>query len=123
MNTWFLASGAWAILITFAHVFSGGPTVARPLLAANDIPETPKYTNYYCWHIVSFNIALMAALFLIAGWVETQSSMAIIATIQAAFAFCWGIALVPWKNQSYKEMPQGWLFLPNVILGIWGLAT
>ena len=123
MNLWFLAAGGLALAWTAMHLFAGGPSVARPLLVAKDIPDMPKYVNYYCWHLVSFNLAMMAGLFLWAGLTDTGTALAVAGTIQAAFYWLWGVVLPPWKGQSYAQMPQGWLFLPIVILGGLGVIA
>jgi len=105
MNIWFVAAGALSFGITLLHLFGGGPTVAAPLLAAKGLNDVVRYLNYYCWHLVSISLALMALAF---GW---------------AAGFCiWGVALVILKQQQFREMPQGWLFLPVALLGFCGFA-
>ncbi len=55
-------SGAW----TCVHIFIGGPEIAAPLLAS-DMRKTPKYTQYFCWHIVSATIGALALFFALAA--------------------------------------------------------
>lgn len=123
MNSWFLAAGATSSAIALLHFFGGGPAIAGPLLAAKDIDDVAKYLNYYCWHIVTICLALMAASFVWSGLAATAWEAAFLGTIMA-FAFCiWGIALVIIKQQRFRAMPQGWLFLPVAALGLVGFAV
>jgi len=123
MNFWFLAAGATSFAITLLHLFGGGPTVALPLLAAKDLDDVAKYINYYCWHLVSICLMLMAASFAWSGLVVTAWEAALLGTVMA-MAFCmWGIALVIIKQQQFRAMPQGWFFLPVAVLGLVGFAV
>ncbi len=123
MNIWFLAAGATSLAITLLHLFGGGPTIAAPLLAAKDLDDVAKFVNYYCWHVVSICLAVMAASFAWSGLAATAWETAVLGTAMA-IAFCiWGIALVIIKHQRFSAMPQGWLFLPVAILGLVGFAV
>ena len=75
-NFWLLAAGVAATITTLIHIFAGGPTVAAPLLAARDIAETPKLTNYYCWHIVTITLAAMSFAFIYASIMPGEVAMA-----------------------------------------------
>ena len=123
MNMWLLFAGVWASLLALVHVFMGGPEIAKPLLQSRDVPSTAKYVNYYCWHLVSFNLAMMAGLLITAGLGVHTLVLGLVATLQAGFYFVWGIALPLLKQQTYRDMPQGWLFLPLVVLGAIGAAA
>src|SRR6478735_10545487 len=60
MNPW-LGAAALAAFSTFLiHTFVGGRLIARPLLAARDLPRVPRLTVYYCWHMVSLLLFGMA---------------------------------------------------------------
>ena len=123
MNLWFLAAGATSFAITLLHLFGGGPTVAAPLLAAKELDAVVKYLNYYCWHLVSIGLALMAAAFAWSGLVEAAWEVAVLGTV-AALAYCvWGLVLVVIKQQRFRDMPQGWLFLPVAGLGLLGMIV
>ena len=97
-------------VIFLIHVFVGGPTSARPLLAAKDLRTVPKLTNYYCWHLVSivlFAMGLCWVWFLID---PAAREVAILATGLSAAFLVWGLLLVLWKRQKHMEMPQWILF-------------
>ncbi|MEO0829549.1 MAG: hypothetical protein AAFY03_03725, partial [Pseudomonadota bacterium] len=95
----------------------GGGEVARPLRYAA-IPAIVSQTAYLCWHLVSATLVLMALLFFAAavGWETGLSATA----LALAFAGV-GILLPPMIGQTYRLLPQGWLFVPVVALGTWGL--
>jgi len=122
MNIWFVAAGALSFGITLLHLFGGGPTVAAPLLAAKGLNDVVRYLNYYCWHLVSISLALMALAFGWSGFVGSAWELAVLGTIMAAGFCIWGVALVILKRQQFREMPQGWLFLPVALLGFCGFA-
>ena len=120
-NYWLLAAGGAAALTTLIHIFAGGPTVAAPLLAAKDIAETPKLTNYYCWHIVSITLAAMSFAFFYAALVPGEVAMAAMWTVIAAAFALWSVTLVVWKRQKAFELPQWTLFAVITGLGSTGL--
>lgn len=122
MNVWFFAAGVVSFMITLLHLFGGGPAVAAPLLAAQDLDDVVKYLNYYCWHLVSISIGLMGAAFLWSGLVDTAWEAAVLGTAFAGGFCVWGIALVLLKEKRFRDMPQGWLFLPVAVLGVIGLT-
>lgn len=122
MNIWLISSGALAMAITGLHIFGGGPTIVRPLLQASDIPDGPKYVNYYCWHLVTFNLALMGVVLIVAGLGTATVALGWVGAASAGFYCLWGVVLAPLKGQSYKNVPQGWFFLPVFILATAGLA-
>ena len=56
-----IATAALVGAVTFyVHTFVGGRRVAAPLLADQNLPKESKWLNYYCWHIVTILIAMMA---------------------------------------------------------------
>ena len=121
-NLWLFAAGAVASVTTLIHVFAGGPTVAAPLLAARDIAETPKLTNYYCWHIVTITLCAMSFAFLYAALTPDETALAAMWTaIAAAFAL-WSVALIVWKRQKALDLPQWTLFAVIASLGAAGLV-
>ena len=99
-----------AQITTLIHIFAGGPTVAAPLLAAKDIAETPKLTNYYCWHIVSITLAAMSFAFVYAAFAPGEVALAAMWTLIAAAFALWSVALVVWKRQKPLDLPQWTLF-------------
>ena len=118
VNLPFLVAGIVSAIIWAIHTFVGGPEVARPLLEAK-LGNTVKYTQYYCWHLVTIVLFVMASAFMYSafrvsdlGWVMTL--------LGGAFAL-WGLLLPPFVKQSYLQLPQGWLFVPVTAFGLCGL--
>lgn len=118
VNLPFLVAGIVSVVVWAIHTFVGGSKVARPLLEAK-LGNTVKYTQYYCWHLVTIVLFMMASAFVYSafrasdlGWVMTL--------LGGAFAL-WGLLLPPFVKQSYLNLPQGWLFVPVTAFGLWGL--
>lgn len=64
MQALLLWSASLTCLITFGvHLFVGGVYVARPLLADETLPRASKWLNYYCWHVTSVFILVLAGAF------------------------------------------------------------
>lgn len=115
-------AAATAAAIAAIHLFLGGPSIARPLLHAGDLEPTPKYVNYYCWHLVSIVLVALAAAFALAAADPAQRPLAVAATALAA-AFClWGGALLWISGQRTAQMPQWTLFAALTLIGVWALA-
>lgn len=123
MNTAFLAAGGLSVIITLVHTFLGGVKIARPLLESKELGAVAKYTNYYCWHLVTIALAIMAVGFLLPGLGYLHQDSALIALLLAGGFALWGVILVPFKSLSYKLLPQGWFFVPVAALGLWGVMS
>ena len=123
MNVWFLLAGCTSALTMLVHCILGGREIARPLLVATDIHAVAKYTNYYCWHLVSLTLAAMAGCFLWAAFHPDGIELAVLAGLLAV-AFCvWNLGLIVWKGQRFDHMPQWAMFLSVSALaapGFWG---
>jgi hypothetical protein len=120
-NPWFLAAGAAAFATFLLHVYAGGRLVVPPLLSSA-LPSVVKHTHYYCWHLVSAALALMAGAFAWAAVTETAREAAWIATALAV-AFC----IVNFTQNMIQRLrfahhPQGVIFLVIAALGFAGFA-
>ena len=113
MNIYFLAAAVMSFAWTGVHIFLGGKGIARPLLDVKDMHPTVIAIQYYCWHLVSLKIFLMGAAFLYAGLYPSTEvyALAIFAIVLAVGFAVLGIVLAPTVKQTYKNMPQGWLFV------------
>lgn len=111
MNSFLLAASA-ASFVTFSiHTWLGGPAVAKPLLASTDMRDVPKFTNYYCWHLVTITLFVMGLAFAWAAIEPSGLDVAWFAFALAASFFIWNLVLIIWKKQSFLYMPQWILFL------------
>ncbi len=120
-NFWLLAAGLAAGATTLIHIFAGGPTVAAPLLAAQDIDETPKLTNYYSWHLVSLMLIAMSGGFLYAAATPGEGAFAATWTLIAAASTGWSLTLIVWKVRPALDLPQWTLITLISALGAAGL--
>jgi len=117
---WLYAASLLCALTTLIHIFGGGPAVAKPLLDSA-LDDEAKYTNYYCWHMVTIVIAAMAICFFLAARRPESFQLGVLATV-LSFAFgIWSVALVIGKKQGFFTLPQWALFFPIGIVGAVGL--
>jgi len=78
-------------------------------------------TMWMCWHMVTVTLFLMGAFFamgLIWGVPYVVAGTLLSAGIAGA-----GIVAAPVLRTSYKVIPQGWLFVPIVLFGLYALAA
>lgn len=122
-NMWLFAAGVAAALTVLIHIFGGGPEIAHPLLRATELPDVPKYVNYYCWHLVSMTIAAMAVGFIWAAIDVTQTGLAMMWTVMAVLFTLWSLVLVKWKRQKFWQMPQWTLFGVISVLAVVGMIA
>lgn len=123
MNTLFLVAGVLCAIVWGIHTFGGGRTVAIPLRVATGLSDTPKFTQLYCWHLVTIVLAVMAFGLIYAAFVPSAEDLAGLIVV-LAMAFCaLGLAMPRAFGQTFKEMPQGFLFLPIGLLGLAGLMV
>lgn len=124
MNIWFLAAGIASFAVCLTHIIVGGRFAARPLLDTQALTPTAKYTNYYCWHIVSIVIAGLGIMFLCAASRLEFTLLAWPATVFASLFCLWNIALYFGARKHFKvwyQLPQWLLFAPVAVLGWTGL--
>ena len=123
MMLFFLLAGGLSVAVMLLHLFAGGPVVAAPLLAAQDLKKVPKYTQYYCWHLVSISLGLLGLCFLWPALLGGSDDLALLGTVMAALYALWGLVLpfLSARRLSYLELPQGWLFVPIALLGLLGV--
>ncbi len=114
-----LAFGTSAITFLL-HTFVGGPDVAKPLLES-DMATVPKYTNYYCWHLVTLTLFAMAGSFLVAAVWPSAWELSLLATALAAGFAIWSVLLNIIAKTSFLKLPQWILFTPTSLFGILGM--
>lgn len=110
-----------ALAIAAIHAVMGGREIARPLLRQDVLPPVVTLTHYYCWHMATITLAVLAGCYGYAAIFPDGRILAVMATLVAG-AFCiWGLVLVLWKRERHRDMPQWVLFLGLSISGIWAL--
>ena len=108
-------------LTCLLHVFVGGPDTVGPLLKS-DLGTVSKYTNYYCWHLVTITLAALAAGYFIPIYWPGAWELAVAATLVAAGFTLWSIVLNLMVRKHPLALPQWMLFTPITIFGILGLS-
>mgnify|MGYP001804319563 CR=1 FL=1 len=108
MSHWFLLAAALSALWFLVHLFMGGADVSRPLRRSS-LDDDVRDTAWLCWHLVSGTLLLMAGLFGAAALGVTE---ALSATLLAGVFAAVGLWVPPYLGQSYRVLPQGFLFVP-----------
>jgi uncharacterized BrkB/YihY/UPF0761 family membrane protein len=113
-------AAAVAFTIFILHTFLGRLESVVPLLKAKDIEPITKYLHYYCWHLVTMTLLMMAACFLWSALPDRAPDAAWVASILGIGFGIWGMVLPRSVGMTYMQMPQG--FLTGAI-GIAGLVA
>ena len=109
MNIYMLPA-AVAAVIAAIHLLIGGREVVRPLLQQGTMTPVVTLTHYYCWHMVTITLTGLAGAFGYASWTPDGRVLAVFATFAAGLFAVWGLALVLWRSQPHRDMPQ-WMLL------------
>jgi len=117
---WLYAASVLSAITALLHIVGGGKTTAQPLLESS-LNDRAKYTNYYCWHIVTIVIIAMAVCFFLAARHVEYRELGILSTaLSLAFAI-WSCLLIFIKKQKPFVLPQWVFFFPIAIVGVVGL--
>ncbi|MCJ9430700.1 hypothetical protein [Kordiimonas marina] len=117
MNSYFLTAGLFCAITGVIHSWIGGREIATPLLSVRDMHPVAKFSNYYCWHVVSIVLFAMTGCYLFAAFRPGSADLAVLATILALAFACWNLALILWKRQRIGLMPQWAMFLAISVAG------
>jgi len=124
MNIWFLAAGLLSLGLCLLHIIGGGKVAARPLLGLGGLNPVAKYTNYYCWHIVTIIIAGLGIMYLFAAYAESAHELAVAASLFALSFSLWNLGLyfmIKKQLRHWYNLAQWLFFLPIWVLGFAGL--
>jgi len=121
VNVALIIAAGLSLLTWGIHTFVGGPRIAGPLLRSA-LPMVPKYTSYYCWHLVTIVLLAMAAGFAYAAFVPSGLDVAWLATLLALAFMGWSVALAFGKVRRPLHLPQWLLFLTISVAALVGLA-
>lgn len=121
MNAWLVAAAAAAFATFLVHTFVGGRAIAAPLLAATALARVPRYTAYYCWHMVTLLLAAMSAAL---GWsaVHANAALTVLVLALAVGFAALSLALVLRFRVSPWHLPQWTFFVAIAALtaaGLW----
>ncbi|MEO0613337.1 MAG: hypothetical protein AAFY83_08495 [Pseudomonadota bacterium] len=120
MNAWFLGAGIAAALVALIHLVLGGREIARPTLTLCEMPSVVRYTNYFCWHLVTLALTLMSTGFFYSvhpGHPPEPAAAALLFSCGSAL-LCFGVNFRFGLNHAHH--PQWALFLPVAALGAIG---
>jgi hypothetical protein len=117
----YLIPAAISLGLIVLHFISGGREVVRPLLASRELPSDVIHILYLCWHLVTIMLAASVVAYLGAAFDPAFRPYALAATVIASAIAVWSFALVVWKRQKHREMPQWIAFLMLTLLGVWAL--
>lgn len=105
---WIAATLNAATLVT--HIFVGGRYIARPLLKS-EMHSVAKFTNYFCWHMVTITLLGTSASFALAAQYNSAWELGVLATA-LSIGFCLlNLLIVVVKKQRFLFMPQWSFFL------------
>lgn len=121
MNLWLALAAALAAATTLIHVVLGGREIAAPLLATERLHAVPKFTMYYCWHLVTMVLAALALAFGLAAIGLGSRDLALFATVGAGLFGLWNLAMVGLFRLRLSGFPQWALFAPIALCGAIGL--
>jgi hypothetical protein len=121
MNLWLALAAALAAFTTLVHAALGGRHVAAPLLASDGLHAVPKFTMYYCWHLVTIVLAALALAFALTATGQGSRDLAVFATVGAGLFGLWNLAMVGLFRLRISGFPQWALFAPIALCGAIGL--
>ena len=106
VNLWLAAAALAALATCVAHVVIGGRLFARPLLSA-ELRASVKHTTYFCWHLVTAAIALMAGALAWAALAPAARAAAYVATALAGAFVAVNVTQNIAQRLSFARHPQG----------------
>lgn len=121
MNAWLALAALLAAATTLIHAILGGREIAIPLLAAERLHAVPKFTLYYCWHLVTIVLAALALAFGLVAIGLGSRDLALFATVGAALFCLWSLGMVGLFRLRIAHFPQWALFAAIAISGTIGL--
>lgn len=121
MNAWLALAAALAAATALIHLVLGGRHVAAPLLAAERLHAVPKFTMYYCWHLVTIVLAALALAFGLVATGLGSRDLAIFATGGAALFCLWSLGMIGLFRLRIAHFPQWVLFAAITLSGAIGL--
>jgi len=119
----FLLPAILAAVIAAIHSIAGGREIARPLLRQRELSPTVTMTHYYCWHMATIMLFGLSSAYTFAAIASDGRVLAMFATLISGLFSLWGLALVLWKRQRHRDLPQWILFAGLTGSGIWALSA
>jgi hypothetical protein len=122
IDPWLAASALVAALTFGVHLFAGGAEVARPLLDSADLPRLPRETLYFVWHMVSWELAVLAiALGYCAVYDAANRPLVWTLAGLAGGSGMLNLGLAAWRRVPLTLLIQWALLLPIAVLALVGV--
>ena len=121
MNAWLALAAVLAAVTTLIHAILGGRYVAAPLLATERLHAVPKFTMYYCWHLVTIVLAALALAFGLVATGLGSRDLALFATAGAGLFCLWSLGMIGLFRLRIAHFPQWALFAAIMVSGTLGL--
>lgn len=115
MNSAYAVAAVAAALTCGIHLIVGGRELVRPLLASRELPRIVVLSHYYCWHLVSIALALIATGLALAAWDPAWRSLGVAATLAAALFGALNLAYALCFRLTPRYLPQWLLFAAIVV--------
>ena len=122
LNAGFAAASVLALATFAVHTFVGGIYVVRPLLAVEGLTRASRWLNYYCWHMTTLTLIVMAAMFAYAAWEPAGRGFGVLFTVMAAAFSVLCIAVALKGSVRPHRFPPTSLFAAVAAAGLWGLS-
>jgi hypothetical protein len=123
MNLFLLTASGIATIVCLLHIILGGHEAVRPLFQSKNLELVPRFTHYYCWHVVTLTIGTVAFVFGM-GAVGYASVDLVALVVVLSGLFCiWSIVMIAWHRLNPFDFPQWGLFALLTIIGAFGLVS
>lgn len=114
---------AWAAaavsFVTFVgHTFVGGPQVAKPVLAARELPDQAKWLAYFCWHVTTLAVLAASGGFAYVALHPDRPELAIFLTGLNALIWVLSLGITVFGKVGALRNPGVWLFGLVTLLGV-----
>lgn len=114
------AAAALSALWFVIHTFVGGRQVALVIRSDTTLDPMVRTVAWMVWHMVTVTLLFMAGIFAAAGLSASRELLGA-GTILAGLMAAAGIFAPYALKHPFSSVPQGFLFLPVVALGAFGM--
>ncbi|MBQ0751452.1 MAG: hypothetical protein KBT70_14755 [Roseovarius sp.] len=118
---WIAALGL--LFLSYIHLTAGQRKIVNPLLASRELKEDVVCVLFLCWHLVTLVMLGAAAAYIGAVISDAWREYALAGTVMISLLALWSFAVVIWKRQLHRDMPQWIAFAVVAIFGFAGHLT
>ncbi len=121
MNIYFVIAAGLSHFAFLLHFFMGGREVARPLLNSNELSKTCQFTNYYCWHLVTISLALIAVVFSLHLYSPLSTDLILAVSTLMLLYGLWSLMMIVVHKLNPLQFGQWTVLVPIGVLGFCGV--